>query len=135
MSRGQNGRYASNQNNSRYNDNFVVDSETQRKIAEFKKARARRYNYVRMEQGERKRFRFFPSESDIEQKVFNGQTTERIAHKVVDMDDPDAGKKTLSLTFRQSKVVEDWIEKGHTELELTQDGQGFDLKYLVNPIK
>lgn len=132
---GRNVQNSQNLQNSQNAQNYSVDIESQRKIAEFKKARARRYSYIRMEQGERRRFRFFPSESDIEIKNFNGVSSERIAHKVVDLDDEVGAKKTLSLTFRQSKPVEDWLEKGHTELELIQTGQGFDLKYLVSPLR
>ena len=41
------------------------------------------------------RLQFDPTKSHVEKKTFNGQTTERIAHSVVNVDDRAAGEKIL----------------------------------------
>ena len=50
------------------------------------------------------RLQFDPTKSRIEEKVFNGQKTERVTHSVVNIDDRGAGEKTLSLTYKQKSA-------------------------------
>ena len=56
------------------------------------------------------RLQFDPTKSHVEKKIFNGQTTERIAHSVVNVDDRAAGEKILRLTYKQSQPVEEAME-------------------------
>ena len=46
------------------------------------------------------RLQFDPTKSHVEKKIFNGQTTERIAHSVVNVDDRAAGEKTLIINLQ-----------------------------------
>jgi integrase len=70
-----------------------------------------------------------------EKKVFNGQTTERISHSVINVDDRTAGEKTLSLTYKQSQPVEEPMEQGYTVMDITKVGEGFSLSYEIKPIE
>ena len=81
------------------------------------------------------RLQFDPTKSRIEEKVFNGQKTERIAHSVVNIDDRRAGEKTLHLTYKQSQPVEEAMEQGYTVMDITKIGEGFTLSYEINPIE
>ena len=60
------------------------------------------------------RLQFDPTKSHVEKKTFNGQSTEKIAHSVVNVDDRAAGEKILSLTYKQSQPVEEAMEQGYT---------------------
>ena len=53
-----------------------------------------------IEPNETVRLQFDPTKSHVEKKIFNGQTTERIAHSVVNVDDRAAGEKILSLNLQ-----------------------------------
>ena len=79
-------------------------------------------------------FEFIPEKSKIEEKEFNGKTSERIAHKVIMVEDRDAGEKTFSVTFKQSIPIENAIAQGHKILEIEQIGTGFELSYRVTPV-
>ena len=81
------------------------------------------------------RLQFDPTKSRIEEKIFNGQKTERIAHSVVNIDDRGAGEKTLSLTYKQSQPIEEAMEDGYTVMEVTKVGEGFNLSYDIKPIE
>jgi hypothetical protein len=99
-----------------------------------KKARARRSPFIKMEKNVKQVFEFIPEKSKIEEKEFNGKTSERIAHKVIMVDDRDAGEKTFSVTFKQSIPIENAIAQGHKILEIEQIGSGFELSYKVTPV-
>ena len=81
------------------------------------------------------RLQFDPAKSHVEKKTFNGQTTERIAHSVVNVDDRAAGEKILSLTYKQSQPVEEAMEQGYTVMDITKVGEGFSLSYNIQPIE
>jgi hypothetical protein len=61
--------------------------------------------------------------------------SERIKHSVIDTNNREAGEKTISLTFKQSKPIEDAMEQGYTVMEVTKLGEGFGLTYQINPIE
>ena len=84
---------------------------------------------------ERLRLQFDPTKSHVEKKIFNGQTTERIAHSVVNVDDRAAGEKILSLTYKQSQPVEEAMEQGYTVMDVTKVGEGFSVSYEINPVE
>ena len=88
-----------------------------------------------IEPNETVRLQFDPTKSHVEKKIFNGQTTERIAHSVVNVDDRAAGEKTLSLTYKQSQPVEEAMEQGYTVMDITKVGEGFSLSYDIKPIE
>ena len=90
-----------------------------------KKSRANRSAFMIIEPNETLRLQFDPTKSHVEKKTFNGQTTERIAHSVVNVDDRAAGEKILSLTYKQSQPVEEAMEQGYTVMEITKVGEGF----------
>jgi hypothetical protein len=71
-----------------------------------------------------------PNSYSIHSKKFrNGQTTERIAHLLVNVDDRAYGEKILSLTYKQSQPVEEAMEQGYTVMDITKIGEGFSLSY------
>jgi hypothetical protein len=71
-----------------------------------------------------------PNSYSIRLKKFrNGQTTERIAHLLVNVDDRTYGEKILSLTYKQSQPVEEAMEQGYTVMDITKIGEGFSLSY------
>ena len=84
---------------------------------------------------EKLRLQFDPTKSHVEKKEFNGQTTERIAHSVVNVDDRAAGEKILSLTYKQSQPVEEAMEQGYTVMDVTKVGEGFSVSYEINPVE
>ena len=81
------------------------------------------------------RLQFDPTKSHVEKKTFNGQTTERIAHSLVNIDDRTAGEKILSFTYKQSQPVEEAMEQGYTVMDITKVGEGFNLSYDIKPIE
>ena len=123
-------------------NNIVNDNNSELKISEaeqqalkaLKKARARRSPFIKMEKNVSQVFEFIPEKSKIEEKEFNGKTSERIAHKVIMVDDRDAGEKTFSVTFKHSIPIENAIAQGHKILEIEQIGSGFELSYKVTPV-
>jgi hypothetical protein len=113
---------------------LVIPTEVRRALDELKKARSQRSDFIVLEPNTTYRLQFDPSKSHIEKKVFNGVATERISHSVIDLGDPDKIEKTLSLTFKQSKPIEDAMEKGYIVMDITKIGESFSLTYQVNPI-
>ena len=82
------------------------------------------------------RLQFDPAKSHVEKKTFNGQTTERIVHSVVNVDDRGVlEKKHLSLTYKQSQPVEEAMEQEYTVMDITKVGEGFSLSYDIKPIE
>ena len=65
-----------------------------------KKARANRSAFMIIEPNQTVRLQFDPTKSRIEEKAFNGQKTERVAHSVVNVDDRTAGEKILYLNLQ-----------------------------------
>jgi hypothetical protein len=74
-------------------------------------------------------------ERELSYLYYNGQTTERIAHTVVNIDDRAAGEKILSLTYKQSQPVEEAMEQGYTVMDIIKVGEGFSLSYDIKPIE
>ena len=111
----------------------ISDAE-QQALKALKKARARRSPFIKMEKNVSQVFEFMPEKSKIEEKEFNGKISERIAHKVIMVDDRDAGEKTFSVTFKQSIPIEKAFAEGHKILEIEQVGTGFELSYRVTPV-
>ena len=100
-----------------------------------KKSRANRSAFMIIGPNERLRLQFDPTKSHVEKKEFNGQTTERIAHSVVNVDDRAAGEKILSLTYKQSQPVEEAMEQGYTVMDVTKVGEGFSVSYQIDPVE
>jgi hypothetical protein len=48
------------------------------------------------------------------------------------VDDRAAGEKILSLTYKQSQLVEEAMEQGYTVMDITKIGEGFSLSYEIN---
>jgi len=102
-----NHNYGQNQsNNNNYNQNYNDQNQeeqssnqlqlsvaSRRALDLLKKARASRSAFMIIGPNERLRLQFDPTKSRVEKKDFNGQSTERIAHSVINMDDRAAGEK------------------------------------------
>lgn len=141
----QNNSQSQNQNNyqnqthgqgqGQSSNQLVIPVAARRSLDALKKARAMRSEFLNMESGTIYTLQFDPSKAHVEEKTFNGQTTQRISHSVIDVNDREAGEKTLSLTFKQSKPVEEAMEEGYTVMEVTKLGEGFSLTYQINPIE
>ena len=58
-----------------------------------KKSRVNRSEFMIIGPNETLRLQFDPTKSHVEKKIFNGQTTERIAHSVINVDDRAVEKK------------------------------------------
>jgi hypothetical protein len=122
---------------------LTLDPATRRALEGLKRARATRSDFMVLEPNTTYRLQFDPSKSKViriestnkEKKVFNGVATERISHTVVDLDNPEKVEKTLSLTFKQSKPIEEAMENGYTVMDITKIGESFSLTYQVNPIE
>ena len=144
-----NQNYGQNQsNNDNYNQNYNNENQeeqssnqlqlsvaSRRALDLLKKARANRSAFMIMGPNEKLRLPFDPTKSRVEKKDFNGQTTERIAHSVVNVDDRAAGEKILSLTYKQSQPIEKAMEQGYTVIDITKVGEGFNLSYDIKPIE
>ena len=100
----QNKNYNQN-NNQNYNQTTIQEqssSQLQLSVASrraldlLKKARANRSSFMIIGPNQTVRLQFDPTKSHVEKKTFNGQTTERIAHPVVNVDDRATGEKILS---------------------------------------
>lgn len=116
--------------------NEIVMSVTARRNLDLmKRERARRQSYIPMDTGVTKRLQFDPEKMKIEDKVFNGKTTQRVAYTVVDTADLEAREKVLSLTFNQSKAIDEALEDNYRILDITKIGEGFSLKYEVSAIE
>ena len=125
-----------NQNQDQQSSNQLqISVASRRALHLLKKARANRSAFMIIEPNQTVRLQFDPTKSRIEEKVFNGQKTERIAHSVVNVDDRAAGEKILSLTYKQSERIEKAMEQGYTVMDITKVGEGFSLSYDIKPIE
>lgn len=134
-----------NQNNYNQNQNYnnqeqssnqlQLSVQSRRALDLLKKSRANRSAFMIIEPNRTVRLQFDPTKSQVEKKTFNGQTTERIAHSVINVDDGAAGEKILSLTYKQSQPVEEAMEQGYTVMDVTKVGEGFGLSYEIKPIE
>ena len=79
-----------------------------------KKARANRLAFMVIEPNQTLRLQFDRTKSHIEEKIFNGQKTERVA---------------------QSQPIEEAMEDGYTVMEVTKVGEGMSLSDDVKPIE
>jgi hypothetical protein len=122
---------------------LVIDPAVKRALDGIKRARSTRSDFMVLEPNTTYRLQFDPSKSKViriestnkEKKVFNGVATERISHTVVDLDNPEKVEKTLSLTFKQSKPIEEAMEDGYTVMDITKVGESFSLTYQITPIE
>lgn len=114
---------------------LVLPLAAQKALEVLKKKRAERSPYLSLELNQVYTLQFDPAKAHVEQKTFSGQTTERISHSVIDLNDKEAGEKILSLTYKQSEPIEQAMEQGYTVMEVTKLGTGFDLRYEINGIE
>ena len=131
----QNQNNNQNQNQEQSSNQLQLSVQSRRALDLLKKARANRSAFMIIEPNQTVRLQFDPTKSHIEEKIFNGQKTERVAHSVVNIDDRAAGEKTLSLTYKQSQPIEEAMEDGYTVMEVTKVGEGFSLSYDIKPIE
>ena len=131
----QNYNQNNNQNQEQSSNRLQLSVTSRRALDLLKKSRANRSAFMTIAPNETVRLQFDPTKSHVEKKTFNGQTTERIAHSVVNVDDRAAGEKILSLTYKQSQPVEEAMEQGYTVMDITKIGEGFSLSYEINPIE
>jgi hypothetical protein len=124
-----------NQNQEQSSNQLQLSVASRRSLDLLKKARANRSAFMIIQPNETLRLQFDPTKSHAEKKTFNGQTTERVSHSVVNVDDRAAGEKILSLTYKQSQPVEEAMEQGYTVMDITKIGEGFSLSYEINPIE
>jgi hypothetical protein len=124
-----------NQEQQQSSNQLQISVASRRALDLLKKSRANRSAFMIIAPNETVRLQFDPTKSRIEEKVFNGQKTERVAHSVVNIDDRTAGQKTLSLTYKQSQPIEEAMEDGYTVMEVTKVGEGFSLSYDIKPIE
>ena len=124
-----------NQNQEQSSNQLQLSVASRRALDVLKKARANRSTFMVIEPNQTLRLQFDPTKSHIEEKIFNGQKTERVAHSVVNTDDRGAGEKTLSLTYKQSQPIEEAMEDGYTVMEVTKVGEGMSLSYDIKPIE
>ena len=131
----QNYNQNNTQNQEQSSNQLQLSVASRRALDLLKKSRANRSAFMIIAPNETVRLQFDPTKSHPEKKTFNGQTTERIAHSVVNVDDRAAGEKILSLTYKQSQPVEEAMEQGYTVMDITKIGEGFSLSYEINPIE
>lgn len=124
-----------NQNQEQSSNQLQLSVQSRRALDLLKKSRANRSAFMIIEPNQTVRLQFDPTKSHVEKKTFNGQTTERIAHAVINVDDRAAGEKILSLTYKQSQPVEEAMEQGYTVMDITKVGEGFSLSYDIKPIE
>ena len=124
-----------NQNQEQSSNQLQLSVASRRALDLLKKSRANRSAFMIIAPNETLRLQFDPTKSHSEKKTFNGVTTERVAHSVVNVDDRAGGEKILSLTYKQSQPVEEAMEQGYTVMEITKIGEGFSLSYEINPIE
>ena len=122
-----------NQNQQQSGNQLQISVASRRALDLLKQSRANRSAFMIIGPNETVRLQFDPTKSHVEKKIFNGQTTERIAHSVVNVDDRAAGEKTLSLTYKQSQPVEEAMEQGYIVMDII--GEGMSLNYDVKPIE
>lgn len=114
---------------------IVMSATAKRNLDAIKKERAKRQQYIPMDSGVTHRLQFDPEKVAPEEKIFNGKATQRVAYKVIDMANPEAGEKTLSLTYNQSQGIEEALEDNYRILDITKVGEGFSIRYEVNAIE
>ena len=131
----QNYNQNNNQNQEQSSNQLQISVASRRALDLLKKSRANRSAFLIIAPNQTVRLQFDPTKSRIEEKIFNGQKTERISHSVVNIDDRAAGEKILSLTYKQSQPVEEAMEQGYTVMDITKIGEGFSLSYEINPIE
>jgi hypothetical protein len=131
----QNYNQNNNQNQEQSSNQLQLSVASRRALDLLKKSRANRSAFMIIAPNETVRLQFDPTKSKPEKKVFNGQTTERVSHSVINVDDRGAGEKILSLTYKQSQPVEEAMEQGYTVMDITKIGEGFSLSYEINPIE
>jgi hypothetical protein len=131
----QNHNQNNNQNQEQSSNQLQLSVTARRALDLLKKSRANRSAFMIIEPNETVRLQFDPTKSKPEKKTFNGQTTERISHSVINVDDRAAGEKILSLTYKQSQPVEEAMEQGYTVMDITKIGEGFSLSYEIKPIE
>ena len=131
-----NQNYNNNQNNNQEqsSNQLQLSVASRRALDLLKKSRADKSAFMIIAPNETVRLQFDPTKSKPEKKVFNGQTTERVSHSVVNVNDRAAGEKILSLTYKQSQPVEEAMEQGYTVMDITKVGEGFSLSYDIKPI-
>ena len=96
----QNQNYNNNQNQEQSSNQLQLSVQTRRALDLLKKSRANRSEFMIIGPNETVRLQFDPAKSHVEKKTFNGQTTERIAHSVVNVDDRAAGEKILIINIQ-----------------------------------
>ena len=131
----QNYNQNNNQNQEQSSNQLQISVASRRALDLLKKSRANRSAFLIIAPNQTVRLQFDPTKSRIEEKIFNGQKTERISHSVVNIDDRAAGEKILSLTYKQSQPIEEAMEDGYTIMEITKVGEGFILSYDIKPIE
>ena len=131
----RNQNYNNNQNQEQSSNQLQLSVQSRRALDLLKKSRADRSAFMIIQPNETVRLQFDPTKSHVEKKIFNGQTAERVAHSVVNVDYRAAGEKILSLTYKQSQPVEEAMEQGCTVMDITKIGEGFSLSYEINPIE
>jgi hypothetical protein len=80
-----------NQNQEQISNQLQLSVASRRALDLLKKSRANRSAFMIIAPNETVRLQFDPTRSKPEKKVFNGQTTERISHSVINVDDRAAG--------------------------------------------
>jgi hypothetical protein len=131
----QDNNEAYDNNNEQSPNELKISPAAQKILDTFRRARATRSNYMVLESNTIYRLQFDITKSKIEKKTFNEVTSERIAYSVINLDDPDKLEKILSLTFKQSKPIEEIIQQGYTVMDVTKIGEGFSLIYQIEPIE
>ena len=131
----QNYNKNNNQNQEQSSNQLQLSVASRRALDVLKKARANRSTFMVIEPNQTLRLQFDPTKSRIEEKIFNGRKTEKVAHSVVNIDDRGSGEKTLNLTYKQSQPIEEAMEDGYTVMEVTKVGEGMSLSYDVKPIE
>jgi hypothetical protein len=93
----QNYNQNNNQNQEQQSSNQLQLSVASRRALDLLKiSRANRSAFMIIAPNETVRLQFDPTKSKPEKKVFNGQTTERVSHSVINVDDRAAGERYLA---------------------------------------
>ncbi len=114
-----------NQNQEQSSNQLQLSVQSRRALDLLKKSRANRSEFMIIGSNETVILQFDPAKSHVEKKTFNGQTSERVSHSVVNVDDRAAGEKILSLTYKQSQPLEEAMGQGYTVMDITKAGEGF----------
>ena len=92
----QNQNNNSNQNQEQSSNQLQLSVASRRALDVLKKARAKKSTFMVIEPNQTLKLQFNPTKSHVEEKIFNGQKTERVAHSVVNIDDRGLEKKHLA---------------------------------------